>query len=170
MATGDVKLRYGTAADVTLTAASLATSTTKLVGQESNAVDNTTDLHTDYLVSGKITTGTSPTTAKSIELWCIPSWDGTTWPDVFDGTDSAETITNAEVKAGLLRALVWQVGTNATSNVTYHFAGVSIAAMFGGVVPPKFSFFLTHDTAVNLNSTGSNHQIRVQPVYANVSA
>jgi len=170
MATGDVKLRYGAAADVTLTAASLATSTPKTAGQESTLVDNTTDLYDDFLVSGKITTGTSPTTAKTIELWCIPSWDGTTWPDVFDGTDSAETITNAEVKVGLLRALVWSVGTNATSNVTYHFAGVSIAAMFGGVVPPKFSFFLTHDTAVNLNSTAGNHQVRVQPVYMNVSA
>jgi len=170
MATGDVKLRYGTAADVTLTAASLATSSSKLAGQESTLVDNTTDLYDDFLVSGKITTGTSPTTAKTIELWCIPSWDGTTWPDVFDGTDSAETITNAEVKVGLLRALVWSVGTNATSNITYHFAGVSIAAMFGGVVPPKFSFFLTHDTAVNLNSTAGNHQIRIQPVYMNVSA
>lgn len=170
MATGDIKLRYGAAADVTLTAASLATSSAKTTGQESTLVDNTTDLYDDFLVSGKITTGTSPTTAKTIELWCIPSWDGTTWPDVFDGTDSAETITNAEVKVGLLRALVWSVGTNATSNVTYHFAGVSLAAMFGGVVPPKFSFFLTHDTAVNLNSTAGNHQIRIQPVYLNVSA
>ena len=168
MAAGDIKLRYGTAVDVTITAASLASSTTRVAGRESATVDNTTNLHQDYLVSGKFTTGTSPTTAKSIELWCVPSWDGTTWPDVFDGTDSDETITNAEVRTGLLRALVWSVGTNATSDITYHFAGVSIAALFGGVVPPKFVFFLTHDTAVNLNSTAGNHQIRIQPVFANV--
>lgn len=168
MASGDIKLRYGTAVGVTITAAALASSTTKLVGRESAEVVNTTNLHQDYLVSGKFTTGTTPTTAKSIELWCIPSWDGTTWPDVFAGADAGRTITNAEVKVGLLRGLVWSVGTNNTSDVVYHFAGVSIAALFGGIVPPKFSFFLTHDTAVNLNATGSNHQIRIQPIFANV--
>jgi hypothetical protein len=101
-------------------------------------------------------------------VWAVASWDGTTWPDVFDGTDSAETLT-AETKNPLCR-LVASLATIATSDLTYHFAGVSIASLFGGVVPPKFVFFVTHDTAVNLNATGSNHQIRVQPVYENVAA
>lgn len=170
MASGDIFLRYGTAADATITLASLATSSTKLVGQESTAIDNTSTLALDYLVSGKITTGTSPTTAKTIEIWCIPSWDGTTYPSVFDGTDSAETLPSAEVKVGLCRALVAAITINSTSDITYHFAGVSIASLFGGIVPPKFVFFVTHDTAVNLNSTAGNHQIRVQPVYQNVAA
>lgn len=166
MASGDVKLVYAAAADVTITLASLATSSTLLTGRESTAVDNTTTLATDYLVSGKITTGTSPTTAKSIQVWAVASWDGTTYPDVFDGTDSAET-TTAEMKNIVCR-LVASIATIATSDLTYHFAGVSIARIFG-TVPPKFVFFVTHDTAVNLNSTAGNHQIRVQPVYENVA-
>ena len=128
MAAGDIKLVYGTAADVTITLTSLPTSSNKLTGRESTAIDNTSLLALDYLFSAKITTGTSPTTAKTIEIWCIPSWDGTTYPDVFDGTDSAETITNAEVKTGLCRALVAAITVNATSNVTYHVAGISIAS------------------------------------------
>ncbi len=168
MAAGDVKLVYGTASDVTCTLASLATSSTRLVGQESAEVNNSTALVTDYLCSGKITTGTTPTTARTIEVWAIASWDGTNWPSVFDGTDSAETIPSAEQKTALCRHLVASMTTNATSNTTYEWAGISMAAVFGGTLPPKFSFFVTHDTAVNLNSTGSNHQIRIQPVFENV--
>jgi len=169
MATGDIKLVYGTAADATITLASLATDSTKLTGRESTAIDNTSTLASDYLVSGKITTGTSPTTAKSIEVWVVPSWDGTTWPDVFDGTDSAETITTQNHKDACCK-LVAYLKTDNTSDRAYHFAGVSVAQLFGGSVPPKFAFFVTHDTAVNLNSTSGNHQVRVQPIYHNVAA
>lgn len=167
MAAGDIKLFYGTPADVTITLASLATSPSLLTGRESNAVDNTSDLVLDYLVSGKITTGTSPTTAKTIQVWCVPSWDGTTWPDVFDGTDSSEAPI-VEIKNVVCR-LVASISTIATSDLTYHFAAVSIASLFGGVVPPKFVFWVTHDTAVNLNSTAGNHQIRILPVYEKVA-
>lgn len=169
MAAGDVKLVYGTASDVTITLASLASDTSKLTGRESTAIDNTSNLYLDYLVSGKITTGTSPTASRSIEVWAVASWDGTTWPDVFDGTDSAETITIAEIKTTVCR-LITSIPTTSTSDRTYHFAGHSIASLFGGVVPPKFVIFVTHNTAVNLNSTSGNHQIRIQPVYQNVAA
>jgi len=170
MAAGDVKLVYGTAADVTITLASLATSSTKLVGRESTAIDNTSALVLDYLCSGKVTTGTSPTTAKSIEVWCIAARDNTNWPSVFEGTDSDETLASAEVKTAVCRQLVASFSTNATSDTTYEWSGISIASLFGGIVPPKFSFFVTHDTVADLNSTGSNHLIRVQPVYENVAS
>lgn len=168
MAAGDIKLVYGTAADVTITLASLATSSTLLVGRESTAVDNTSTLALDYIVSGKVTTGTSPTTAKRIQIFAVASWDGTTYPDVFDGTDSAETVIQ-EIKNGVCK-LVASLDTVATSDLAYHFAGVSLASVFGGTIPPKFVFFVTHDTAVNLNSTAGNHQIRIQPVYQNIAS
>lgn len=169
MAAGDVKLVYGTAADVTITLASLASDTNRLAGRESTAVDNTSLGALDYLVSGKITTGTSPTTARTIEVWAVASWDGTTYPDVFDGTDSAETITTANHKNSICRPIAI-LTTDSTSNRPYDLAGVSVAQVFGGTVPPKFIIFVTHDTGVNLNSTAGNHQIRIQPVYENVAA
>jgi hypothetical protein len=168
MAAGDVKLVYGTAADATITLASLATSSTKLVGRESTAIDNSSTLALDYLISGKITTGTSPTTSKSIEIWAVASWDGTTYPAGFAGSDAAGPTLIAENKACL--ALVASMATVATSDTAYHFTCRSIASLFGGVVPKKFSFFVTHDTAVNLNSTAGNHQIRVQPIYENIAS
>ena len=164
----DLKLAYGTASDVTITLASLATDANLLTGRESAAIDNTSALVLDYLVSGKITTGTTPTTAKSIEVWAVGSWDGTNWPDVFDGTDSAETITSADIKASVTRYLA-AMATSSTSNVAYHFGPVSLAAAFGGVLPPKIVLFVTHSTAVALNATAGNHQIRLQPVYQTIN-
>lgn len=164
----DLKLAYGTASDLTITLASLATDANLLTGRESATIDNTSALVLDYLVSGKITTGTSPTASKSIEVWAVGSWDGTNWPDVFDGTESAETITSADIKASVCR-FVAAMATSSTSNVTYHFGPVSLAAAFGGVLPPKIVLFVTHSTAVALNATSGNHQIRLQPVYQTVN-
>jgi hypothetical protein len=164
----DLKLAYGTASDVTITLASLATDANLLTGRESAAIDNTSLLVLDYLVSGKITAGTSPTAAKSIEVWAVGSWDGTNWPDVFDGTDSAETITSADIKSSVCR-FVAAMATANTSDRVYHFGPVSLAAAFGGVLPPKVVLFITQSTGVALNSTSGNHQIRLQPVYQTVN-
>lgn len=163
----DIKLAYGSASDATITLASLASDTNLLAGRESSEIVNTSTLALDYLVSGKITAGTSPTASRSIEVWAVGSWDGTNWPDVFDGTDSAETITSADIKASVCRLLAAMATAN-TSDRTYHFGPVSVAAAFGGVVPPKFVVFVVHNTGVNLNSTAGNHQIRLQPVYETV--
>lgn len=164
----DVKANYPSASDATITLASLASDTNLLTGRESTAVDNSSNLYLDYLVSGKITTGTSPTTARSIQVWAVGSWDGTNWPDVFDGTDSAETITSANHKNSVCRFLA-EMATDATSDRTYHFGPVSVASAFGGVLPKSFVVFVTHNTAVNLNSTAGNHQIRIQPYYETVT-
>jgi hypothetical protein len=164
----DLKLAYGTASDLTITLASMATDTNLLTGRESATIDNSANLFLDYLVSGKITAGTSPTAARSIEVWAVGSWDGTNWPDVFDGTESAETITSADIKASVCR-FVAAMATANTSDRTYHFGPVSLAAAFGGTLPPKVVLFITHSTGVNLNSTAGNHQIRLQPVYQTIN-
>jgi hypothetical protein len=164
----DIKLSYPAASDLTITLASLGSDTNLLTGRESATIDNSTNLYLDYLISGKITAGTSPTAARSIEVWAVGSWDGTNWPDVFDGTESAETITSADIKASVCR-FVAAMATANTSDRTYHFGPVSLAAAFGGTLPPKIVLFVTHSTGVNLNSTADNHKIRLQPVFQTVN-
>ncbi len=164
----DLKLSYPAASDLTITLASLGSDTNLLTGRESATIDNSTNLYLDYLISGKITAGTSPTAARSIEVWAVGSWDGTNWPDVFDGTDSAETITSADIKASVCR-FVAAMATANTTDRTYHFGPVSLAAAFGGTLPPKIVLFVTHSTGVNLNSTADNHKIRIQPVFQTVT-
>ena len=169
MAAGDITPTYGSPGTFTITLASLATSSTKLVGRESTLLDVDALNCTDVLLGGKITTGTTPTTAKSIEVWAVAPLDGTpTWPDVFDGTDSAETLT-AELKASLCK-LVASMATTGTSDVTYAFSGISLASLFGGVLPSDVVLFVTHDTAVNLNATGGNHVLYYQPITMNVAS
>jgi hypothetical protein len=162
-----LKLAYAASSALTISPASLASSSTLVAGVESDAVDNTgTNLYLDYLLAGNITVGTTPTSGTTIEVHVVGMRDDTTWPDVFDGTGSAETITSADVKAGICRPAA-VLGVNATtSNVAYYFGPVSVALLFGGVVPRKFVVFVTHNTGVALNATAGNHVIAITPVYA----
>jgi len=59
MAAGDTKIAYGSSSNLTITLDSLASDTNFLAGRESTEIDNE---YVDYLLSGKVTTGTSPTT------------------------------------------------------------------------------------------------------------
>lgn len=152
----DIKMKYPSSSSVALTIglASLASDSNLLAGRESNAVDNTSTLDMDHLVSGVIFTGSSPTANKTIEVWAyapvLTSSGVPTYPDVLDGTDSNETITSRLIIASALR-LVASMQVSSTSNVGYPFAPVSIASLFGSM--PKFwGLFVVHDTAVALNS------------------
>jgi len=162
------KIEYAASSVLTITLASLATDSSLLTGVESDAVDNSSNKYLDYLISGKITTGTSPTTAKQIEVHVIGLMEDSTYPDVFDGTGSAETISSAGTKNAICRTVA-VISTVNTSDKTYWFGPTSVAACFGGSLPKKFVVFVTHNTAVNLNSTSGNHAIYITPVYVTVS-
>ena len=158
--------KYGSTNTITAAIASLASDTNLLAGIESAIIDNTTDGFEDIILSGKATTGTSPTASRQIEVWAV-AWDSNAWPDVFDGTSSAETITSADIKAALCKAVAI-MPTNNTSDRTYSFTGVSAKQVFGGVLPSKFVLFIVHNTGVNLNATAGNHEFRYQGVYPQV--
>lgn len=161
-----LKVAYAASSALTISPASLASSGTLVAGVESDAVDNSANLYLDYLIAGNITVGTTPTSGTQVEVHVVGMRDDTTWPDVFDGTGSAETITSADVKAGICRPAA-VLGVNAaTSNVAYYFGPISVALLFGGVVPRKFVVFVTHNTGVALNATAGNHVISITPVYA----
>jgi len=155
----EIKIKYAASADVTITLASLGSDTTFLAGRESAEVDNSSNLYLDMALSGKITAGTSPTASREIRVYLAAIMNDTPeWPDVLDGTDSAETITSAEIRdSGLVLAA--SILTTNTSDRVYPFSCRSVAALFGGVLPKKFVVFVTHSTGVALNATGSNHKI-----------
>jgi hypothetical protein len=140
--------KYGNKTVLTASLASLASDTSLLAGIESSIIDNTTDGFSDIIVSGVVTTGTSPNTARQIEVWAI-GWDGANWPDVFDGTSSAETVTSAEIKASICKPVaIMQI--NNTSNRAYPFEGVSLRGAFGQCLPSRVVLFVTHNTGVAL--------------------
>lgn len=167
----DIKVKYPatSSVDLTITLASLTTGASGVftAGQESTAVDNTTNLDLDHLLSGKIRTGTTPTVSRSINVYAyanISSASGTpTYPDVLDGTDSAETFTSANVMNSTLK-FVASITVDATSDRDYFFGPVSIASIFGGVLPKFWGVYVAHDTAVNLNATGGNHKLSYERI------
>ena len=164
----DVKTAYAASAAYTISLASLATSATLVAGQESTAVSNTTNLYIDYLVGGKITGGTTPTVDKTIEVWLYGNVNDTpTYPDVLDGTDSAETLTSVNVKKGAVQLLA-RMFVDATTDRPYWFSPVGIAQHFGGFVPKNHGLFVTHDTVAALNATAGNHVINYTGCYQTV--
>lgn len=168
-ANADAKIAYAADASYTITLSGLASDANLLAGQESTGLSNTTNKYLDELVSGKITTGTSPTDAKQIEVHAIGAIEDTpTYPDVFDGTDSAETITSSGIKAAIV-ATVANILANNTSDRTYPFKPVGIRQLFGDGLPTAHVIFVSHSTGVNLNATASNHDVTHLPVYATVT-
>jgi len=167
----DIRIQYPSTSTTALTIslASLATDANLLAGRESTAVDNTTNEDLDHLVSGVIMVGTTPTANTLIQVWAYSyhtiSSGTPTYPDVFDGTDSAETITNTGVKFALLRPVASIDVIATTSNVGYYFPPTSIANLFGQM-PQFWGIFVVHNTGVNLNSTAGNHVIHYNRIQA----
>ena len=155
MATSTVNYSANTA--ITMDLANLATSSTFLAGRESSQIDNTSNKFVDALVSGFVSVGTTPTanTVIGIYVYGADTSLATTALDVLDGTDSAETLTNAGILAALKLGASIAVPA-ATSDVQYIVLPFSVAALFGGVMPKFWGLFVSHNTAVNLRNTAVN--------------
>ncbi len=151
---------YAAAVTHTITLASLATDSGLLIGRQGTVIDNTASTLADALIGGKVTTGTSPTTAKVIEIWAFGTYDGTTYSSGAGASDAAFTPTGEKNQMRLLCS----IDTDATSNHTYEWGPISVAQAFGGIMPPKWGCYVVHNTAVALNSTGGNHEIKHYPV------
>ena len=148
---------YSTPASITLDLTSLGSSADFTAGRESTAVDNTTDKLIDALVSGSVTVGTGPTANTVIAVYVYAQHDDTpTYQDVFDGTDSAETVTSAGVLSGVTRLLGTLSVDTTTSDRIYYLAPSSVRACFGGTLPKRWGLFVSHNTCVALKSTGNS--------------
>jgi len=159
------KLTFASSASITCTLASLATSSTLVAGRSSAEIDNSTNLHLDKLISGKITVGTTPTANTVIEVWMIPKREDSSYHDTFDGTDKNVTVTSRQHLLAYGTLLSTMAVPATTSNVGYEFFRSAAAAMGAGC-PPKFQLFIVHNTGVNLNSTGGNHVLYEKGVYS----
>ena len=95
-------------------------------------------------------------------MWAFGSWDGATYSAGAGASDGGFTPTGEKTLMRLLQI----IPTDATSNHTYEFGPCSIALAFGGFVPRKWGVFVVHNTGVNLNATGSNHEIKHTPIKA----
>jgi hypothetical protein len=154
-------ITYGTSTALTATLASLASDATNMIaGRQSTVIDNTADLAVDAIVGGKVTTGTTPTTGKQIEIWAFGSYDGTSFSAGAGASDANFSPTGAKTQMRLLT----MIPTDATSNHTYTWGPFSVAQAFGGAMPKKWGIFIVHNTGVVLNATAGNHEIKYTPI------
>ena len=166
-ATGDVKKVYAASANLTVTNLnSIATSATWVAGWESGTNDNTTNLYLDYRVTAKITVAAAGLSAGEIRMYSVCMLDDSTWPDVFDGTESTETVTDTEMRDSICKLLAWSL-TDTTASDVYYLMCPSIVGILGNV-PNKFVLFITHSTGANLAASGN--QVTIAGNYENVAA
>lgn len=145
----EIKELFSSSAALTITIASLATSTVG-VGRQSTIVDNTTTRYQKILLYCLCTTGTTPTANRTIRYYLIrdDSNSGTAYrSDNAGASDAAFTVKMAQPIGSLYVDV-------ATSNLGYY--GDFVIENPG----PKWGVAIVHDTAVNLNSTAGNHYIR----------
>ncbi len=143
----DILAQHGASTAMTITLASLATSTVG-VGRQSTMISNTDNAQM-VRVFFKVTLGTSPTTNKSIQFYLLNGDDPSSSnirTDAADASDAGITIYTAP--------LVFIIQTDSTTGRIYR--GSFLIRNPG----PEWGIAVVHDTAVNLHATGGSHELR----------
>jgi hypothetical protein len=161
---------YSAEATITIALENVATSSTFVAGVEAAVIDNTSNKYDDAILFGKVRVGTTPTINTQILLYVFAApGDSATYPDVMDGTSSAETLTSVGVGRGFLKLAATLDVDSTTTDRDYPFYVGSVAELFGGIMPPRWSLFMTHNTGVNTNTTGGNHFAKYQGIKFDVA-
>lgn len=164
----DIKVAYGASASPTFTLNSLAASSTLLAGRESTAIDNGASVkYLDWLASGVFKAAASNNQAGSIYVCVVAALNDTpAWPDVFDGTDSTETVSKSGVFNSVCKFLA-AIAADNTASQDWPFGLSSVASCFGGWVPDQFVYFVTHNIQTSTNAwNSSGNSFNHTPVYA----
>lgn len=159
-----VSTNYSSTADSTaivITLAGLATSASLVAGRQSTIVTNVANKFLDAFVTGRITTGTTPTVNKTLAVYVfVPTSvaaSAFTYP-VATATALGEADAAATFEAGQRSGAVifaQSATVSATSDIVYTFS-FSVKEVVG-YMPLKWGLFVTHDTAVATNATAANH-------------
>lgn len=157
---------YRASSAVTITLASLATSSGLTVGRCSTAYSNATNKDDFLLPTLKVRSGSvAPTAGGSIEFWAFAQRADSTWPEIFtaaySGTDGGFTVVSRDILfAGAV--LLGSVTNDASTARDYVIRGRELAQVFGAV-PQNVAFFVVQSTGQALDSTGANFSLSVNP-------
>lgn len=154
----DVKSANGSATAFTKTNANLATSAT--AGWMSNAIDNTSNLYDDYLITVELASvATAPANSKAIFLYAFAIIDsaGSAYTSTGDGTASGSEgtltfpdVTTLPVVAPLLGVIPYPVSTKAINAGPFSIAS-AIGLQGAGIV--KFCIGMVNHSGMTLNVT-----------------
>lgn len=161
----DLKLAYAASSALTQTNLDgLASSSTWVAGWESDAIDNSSNKYLDFRINAQLKAESSGLSAGQINHYLVAELEDSSWPDVFDGTESAETVTDTEIRDSICKlAAVSATDTNASR--VYYTMIPSVASVMG-LVPRKFVNFIAQSTGSTLETTGDPNQVYVAGAYA----
>jgi hypothetical protein len=166
MAAGDLTQKWAASQALTITLASLTSSATD--GQESAAVDLSAATVLDVIVQAKIKSGASaPANDKAVYLYVAGSEDGTKFPNPATGANGA--VSNIVDSAGNCWVRYAQTIPLPASTTQYYGSPFSLAGLFGGVLPRKFSVLVRNYSGSALDSTAGNLAITYSLVYSNAA-
>lgn len=115
-------------------------------GQQSDEVDNTSQVYDDILVVVKIKTNAAGTSANgSISIYGIGTVDGGS-----NRTDGAGASNAAITIAG---APVIGTGAATANSTTYIYGPFSVAKAFGGVMPAKWAIAVVNNSGAALDAS-----------------
>ena len=163
------KIAYAASSNLTVTNLnSIATSSTWSAGWTSGTIDNTSNLYLDYLITVKITLGTT-LTAGEVRVYVYAMLDDSNWNDIFsagtEGTEGTATVHDTELLDGnAALKLLGVMPTDTTNSQVYSLDPRSVAQLYGGICPAKFAIFIAHNTGANLAASGN--QVSVKGVYS----
>ena len=154
---------------LTITLASLASSATFITGRQSTVVDNLSPNYVDVILSGQVTVGTTPTVSTNINLYVLAPLKvvaSTASYPIATTTQLGATDAAATFEANQLAQLRFAGSALviATSDRAYAFEPISVASLFGGIMPAKWGIYVANGTGVALNATDGNHWFHYQGI------
>ena len=155
------KLAYAANAAITITLTSLAAAAYR----ESTAISNTTNLYLDVFVGGVTQIG-AVTADGQIEIYAYGSWDGTSYTAGLTGADANITWgTTGGVDSYNDLVPLGTASTDTTDdNDDVEWGPFSIAAAFGGKMPPSWGIVIKNGTGVAFHATGTNNLVRYRGI------
>ena len=142
----DVKTKYASSANITITLASLADDSKR----QSTKASNTANLYLDALVQLKVKTGSSVSGDKAIHVYAYGTAESTMgYSGDASGTDGAYSGTLENTK------LIGVIGAPSATSV-YVSDVMSIANAFGGKLPSEWGIIVHNKTGAALDGTESN--------------
>lgn len=157
--------KYAAAAAITVTLASLADGGYR----ESAGINNTVNKYMDALVGGSIQVATVVADG-TISIFAYGSMDaGGIYSGGLVGTDEAitwgTTPASSSVEGYNQLKLLGVISVDTTDDDNdIEFAGFSVAAAFGGVMPEKWGIVVLNESGVALHVTGTNNEIHYQGI------
>lgn len=139
-------------AALTLTSwATLASDTNLLAGASTAVVDNgATGAPLEIGITAQVKNGTTPTTAKEIDIYAWCKQDDSTYPDAISGSDAAITISSATALSEAL-ALAVSFASTTTTGSTYPTGWhtmrmLALSPLFGGILPRYWGLWIVHNS------------------------